>query len=142
MTTFIARHGGRTANPSAALGAGIQRLAHGFVSLGVIVRDAVRATRALNDAHTPPTAVPSPPASPRTRRAATTARPRKQPGSRITAPVVVPAVAGTAPGAFSFPGSPRGRVHRRPRNEPGRAKNGSDSGPGCDDARRDGVRAP
>ena len=52
MTTFIARHGDRTANPSAALGAGIQRFAHAFVSLSVIVRDAVSATRALNDAHT------------------------------------------------------------------------------------------
>lgn len=52
MTTFIARHGDRTANPSAALGAGIQRLAHGVVSLSIIVRDAVSATRALNDAHT------------------------------------------------------------------------------------------
>ena len=52
MTTFIARHGDRTAIPNAALGSGIQRFAHAFVSLSVIVRDAVRATRALNDAHT------------------------------------------------------------------------------------------
>ena len=52
MTTFIARHGDRTASPSAALGTGLQRLAHGFVSMSIIVRDAVGATRALNDAHT------------------------------------------------------------------------------------------
>lgn len=50
--TFIARHGDRTASPIAALGAGIRRLAHGFVSLSIIVRDAVSAARALNDAHT------------------------------------------------------------------------------------------
>lgn len=52
MTTFIARHGDRTANPGAALGAGLQRFAHALVSLSIIVRDAVSATQALNDAHT------------------------------------------------------------------------------------------
>lgn len=53
MTTFTARHGYRTAHPSDALRDGIQRFAHALASLGVIVVDAVRATRALNDAHTP-----------------------------------------------------------------------------------------
>ncbi len=52
MTTFIARHGDRSANPSAAFRAGLQRLPRAFVSLSVIMRDAVSATRALNDAHT------------------------------------------------------------------------------------------
>ena len=53
MTTFIARHGDRAADLSSPLQAAIQRFAHAFVSLSLVVGDAVRATRALNDAHTP-----------------------------------------------------------------------------------------
>ena len=53
MTTFIARHGHRSADPGAALPAGIQRFARAVVTLSAVVGDAVRATQALNDAHTP-----------------------------------------------------------------------------------------
>jgi hypothetical protein len=53
MTTFIARHSGRTAGSSAGLRAGKQRLLRSLNSLGVIMADSAQAARALESAHTP-----------------------------------------------------------------------------------------
>jgi hypothetical protein len=51
MTTFIARHGDRTADSGATFQAGKQRFTRSLVSVGSIVLDAIDATRAIGSAH-------------------------------------------------------------------------------------------
>jgi hypothetical protein len=52
MTTFIARHGDRTADSNGALQARMQRFTHSLVAVGAIVLDSIEASRALGSAHT------------------------------------------------------------------------------------------
>jgi hypothetical protein len=51
MTTFIAGHAGRTADPSAAFQARKQRFTRSLVSVGSLVLDAIEASRAIQSAH-------------------------------------------------------------------------------------------
>jgi hypothetical protein len=52
MTTFIARHGDRAADSSAAFQAARGRFTRSLVSVGSIVLDAIEAARAIESAHT------------------------------------------------------------------------------------------
>ena len=51
MTTFIAGHAGRTADPSAAFQARKQRFTRSLVSVGSLVLDAIEASRAIQSTH-------------------------------------------------------------------------------------------
>jgi hypothetical protein len=51
MTTFIARHGDRTVDSSAAFQARKQRFTRSLASAGAVVLDAIEATRAMGSAH-------------------------------------------------------------------------------------------